>query len=67
MNTIRVGNLTLGGKNAPSFAISGTTSRDLPRFITCQFHPEFLSRPNKSHPLFRGFIAAALKLGTDRQ
>jgi CTP synthase len=34
---------------------------DHPWFIGCQFHPEFLSKPNKPHPLFRGFIEAALK------
>lgn len=30
-------------------------------FIATQAHPEFKSRPNKAHPLFRGFIEAALK------
>nr|WP_307756981.1 CTP synthase [uncultured Christensenella sp.] len=30
-------------------------------FIGVQFHPEFKSRPNKAHPLFREFIAAAMK------
>jgi len=30
-------------------------------FVGVQFHPEFKSRPNKPHPLFRGFIAASLK------
>lgn len=30
-------------------------------FIGVQYHPEFKSRPNKPHPLFRGFIAAAIK------
>jgi CTP synthase len=35
--------------------------RDHPWFIACQFHPEFQSKPNKAHPLFRGFIEAALK------
>ncbi len=30
-------------------------------FIASQFHPEFLSRPQRSHPLFRDFIGAALK------
>ena len=30
-------------------------------YIGVQFHPEFKSRPNKPHPLFRGLIAAALK------
>jgi len=28
-------------------------------FVACQFHPEFKSRPGKSHPLFRQFVAAA--------
>ena len=31
-----------------------------PWFVGCQFHPEFKSRPNKPHPLFRGFVDAAL-------
>jgi CTP synthase len=30
-----------------------------PFFAACQFHPEFLSRPGKPHPLFRGLIEAA--------
>jgi CTP synthase len=30
-----------------------------PFFTACQFHPEFLSRPGRPHPLFRGLIAAA--------
>lgn len=34
---------------------------DHPWFIGTQAHPEFKSRPNKPHPLFRGFMAAALK------
>lgn len=34
--------------------------RDHPWFIACQYHPEFLSKPNSPHPLFRGFIAACL-------
>ncbi|MFO8079386.1 MAG: CTP synthase [Armatimonadota bacterium] len=33
---------------------------DHPFFIASQFHPEFKSRPNRAHPLFRGFIGAAL-------
>ncbi len=32
-----------------------------PWFIACQFHPEFQSKPHQAHPLFRGFIGAALK------
>lgn len=32
---------------------------DHPWFVAGQFHPEFKSRPNKPHPLFRGFVTAA--------
>ncbi len=32
-----------------------------PWFIGVQFHPEFKSRPNRAHPLFREFIKAAIK------
>ncbi len=31
-----------------------------PFFIACQFHPEFQSRPSAPHPLFKGFIEAAI-------
>ena len=31
-----------------------------PYFIAAQFHPEFLSKPNKPHPLFSGFVQASL-------
>jgi CTP synthase len=30
-------------------------------FVACQFHPEFKSRPEKPHPLFKGLITAAIK------
>ncbi len=33
---------------------------DHPWFIACQFHPEFTSTPRDGHPLFSGFIRAAL-------
>ncbi|MCC6731115.1 MAG: CTP synthase [Chthonomonadales bacterium] len=34
---------------------------DHPYFIATQFHPEFRSRPNRAHPLFRGLIATAVE------
>jgi CTP synthase len=53
------------------YAVSGTSPDgrlveivELPNhpfFIASQFHPEFQSRPNKPHPLFKGFIQAALE------
>ncbi len=33
---------------------------DHPWFVACQYHPEFLSKPNAPHPLFSGFVRAAL-------
>jgi CTP synthase len=55
---------------AKGFVISGTSPdgtlaelielRDHPYFVGCQYHPEFQSKPNKPHALFKGFIAAAL-------
>ncbi|WP_071190252.1 CTP synthase [Trichormus sp. NMC-1] len=33
-----------------------------PFFIACQFHPEFQSRPSTPHPLFKGFMTAAISL-----
>jgi len=32
-----------------------------PWFVASQFHPEFKSRPNRAHPLFRDFVGAAYK------
>jgi CTP synthase len=32
-----------------------------PWFLAVQFHPEFQSKPNRAHPLFAAFIAAAIK------
>jgi CTP synthase len=33
---------------------------DHPFMVGSQFHPEFLSRPNRPHPLFRAFVEAAI-------
>jgi len=33
--------------------------RDHPFMVGCQFHPEFRSRPNRAHPLFRDFVGVA--------
>ena len=56
---------------AKGFVFSGTSPddrfvdiveiKDHPWFIATQFHPEFKSRPNRSHPLFRDFVGAALE------
>ena len=37
-----------------------------PFFLATQFHPEFKSRPTRPHPLFRGFVGAALDRAASR-
>ena len=37
--------------------------RDHPWFLACQYHPEFQSKPNSPHPLFKGFVNACLAHG----
>jgi len=41
--------------------ISASGGNNHPFFIAVQFHPEFKSKPDKAHPLFGGFIQAALE------
>ncbi len=40
---------------------------DHPWFVACQFHPEFTSRPRGGHPLFSGFVTAAIKQHESRE
>jgi CTP synthase len=40
---------------------------DHPFMVGSQFHPEFLSRPNRPHPLFKGFIEAAANLSREKE
>jgi len=35
--------------------------QDHPWFVACKFHPEFKSKPEHAHPLFREFVRAALE------
>jgi CTP synthase len=37
-----------------------------PGMLGTQFHPEFKSRPNRPHPLFRDFMAAAVAYSRQR-
>ncbi|HHY46380.1 MAG TPA: CTP synthase [Firmicutes bacterium] len=39
--------------------------KDHPWFVGTQFHPEFKSRPNRPHPLFRDFVQAAVRASRD--
>ena len=53
--------LTLSGISPDGRLIETVELNDRDFYIGVQYHPEFKSRPNKPHPLFKGFIGAALE------
>ena len=53
--------LRIAGVNPDTDLVEITEVRDHPFMLGCQFHPEFLSRPFRPHPLFLGFTKAAAK------
>ncbi len=53
--------LTLSGISPDGQLVETVELTDRPFHVGVQFHPEFKSRPNRPHPLFKGFIAAAMK------
>jgi CTP synthase len=52
--------LNLVGKSVDDTLVEVIEVPDHPWFVGCQFHPEFTSTPRNGHPLFSGFIAAAV-------
>ena len=55
------GGLALTGFSEDEELVEIVELRDHPWFVACSFQPEFKSRPNRAHPLFRAFIGAALE------
>ncbi len=53
--------LVISGASPDNNLVEIIEIEDHPWFLGCQFHPEFKSKPMKPHPLFKNFIAAALK------
>ncbi len=53
--------LVVAGRNPESGLVEVVELREHPWFVGVQYHPEFLSRPNRAHPLFRDFVGAALQ------
>ncbi|HET7027557.1 MAG TPA: CTP synthase [Candidatus Limnocylindrales bacterium] len=52
--------LSLSGVSPDGRLVEIVELRDHPWFVASQFHPEFKSRPERPHPLFDGFVAAAI-------
>jgi CTP synthase len=57
----RKGGMVLSGMSPDGSLVEIIELRNHPWFLGCQFHPEFKSRPMDSHPLFKGFVRAALQ------
>ena len=52
--------LAVSGLSPDGRLVETVEISDRPFYLGVQYHPEFKSRPNKPHPLFKGFIGAAI-------
>ena len=59
--------MVLSGRSADNSLIEIIELADHPWFVASQFHPEFKSRPNRPHPLFRDFVGACLRVAREEQ
>ena len=54
----RIGGTSIDGELVEMVEVS-----EHPWYLACQFHPEFTSTPRDGHPLFSGFVSAAIRHG----
>ncbi len=66
MDRMREAGTVISGINPDRQLVEIIERADHPWFLACQFHPEFKSRPLSPHPLFRGFVGAALRHKRER-
>ena len=59
--------MRIAGKSMDGALVEVVEVKDHPWFVACQFHPEFTSTPRDGHPLFKGFVRAALTYRQARQ
>jgi CTP synthase len=59
--------LVIGGTSPDGRLVETVEVADHPFYVGVQYHPEFKSRPNKAHPLFVGFVSAALETSQARK
>jgi CTP synthase len=62
VGALQRGGLVVSGINPRRNLVEIVELKDHPWFLAVQFHPEFQSKPDRAHPLFAAFIAAALKI-----
>ncbi len=59
--------VVISGRSADNSLVEIIEMADHPWFVASQFHPEFKSRPNRPHPLFRDFVGAAVRQAQERE
>ena len=57
--------LVISGLSPDQELVETVELADHPFYLGVQFHPEFKSRPNRPHPVFRRFVESALELGKE--
>lgn len=60
-DTLTRSGLTISGISPDNRLVETIEISNHPFFVGVQYHPEFKSRPNRCHPLFKGFIAASIE------
>ncbi len=60
VEALKKAGLIVAGSSMDGSLVEVVEVPDHPWFVSCQFHPEFTSTPRDGHPLFTGFIKAAL-------
>ena len=64
--TVEAAGMVLSGLSPDGRIVETVELAEHPFFVAGQFHPEFKSRPNRPHPLFAGFVKAALERRRER-
>ena len=60
-DALEKGGMILSGQSPDGRLVEIVELKDHPWFVASQFHPEFRSRPDRPHPLFNGFVEAAIE------
>ena len=58
--------LVIAGTSPDDHLVEMVELKDHPFFVACQFHPEFKSKPFEPHPIFEGFVGAAVEISATK-
>jgi CTP synthase len=58
--------LVIAGTSPDGHLVEMIELQGHPFFVACQFHPEFKSKPFEPHPIFEGFVGAAVEISASQ-